>query len=134
MSITKLQFKETDYYKQHTAEQKTELIGHFNNVNQEELKTELRSIFKGEVYNKSVTINGINSQTILEGLSENAQVYLIYINDLLVYLQKYDPFQIGNVEMTTETIQSIIDRHIESLVNDRLMGKVIENIDLLVSF
>jgi len=132
--ITKLQFKETDYFKQHTAEQKTELIQHFNSVNQEEVKTELKTYFRGEIYNKSSTINGIGSQTILEGLSENAQVYLIYIDNSVVYLQKHNPFEIGNVEMTNETVQSIIDNHINSLVNDRLMNKIIEKVDLLVTF
>jgi hypothetical protein len=132
--LTKLQFKETDYYKQHTAEQKTELIKHFNTVNQEELKAELKTHFRGAIYDKVTLINGIDSNTILDGLSDNAEVYLIYIDNSLVYLQKHDPFQIGNVETTSETIQGIIDKHIASLVDDRLMGKVIEKVDSLVSF
>ncbi|MCT4543306.1 MAG: hypothetical protein N4A63_07175 [Vallitalea sp.] len=134
MNISKLQFKESDYYKQHTAEQKTELIQHFNSVNQEELKTELKTHFRGSIYDKITPINGIDSKTILDGLSNDAQVYLIYIDNSLVYLQKHDPFQIGNVEMTNETIQDVINKHITSLVDDRLMEKVIEKVDSLVSF
>lgn len=132
--ITKLQFKESDYYKQHTTEQKTELIQHFNTVNQEELKAELKTHFRGNAYDKNTSINGINSNTILDGLSDDAEAYLIYIDNSLVYLQKHDPFQIGNVEMTIETVQGVIDKHIASLVDDRLMEKVIEKVDSLVSF
>ena len=132
--ITKLQFKETDYYKQHTTEQKTELITQFNTIDQEELKTELRTHFRGAIYNKTKPINGIDPETILEGLSENAQVYLIYIDDSLVYLQTHDPFQVGNVEMTTDTIDKIMNKHIDSLAGNRLMNKVTEKIDELVNF
>jgi hypothetical protein len=132
--ITKLQFKESDYYKQHTAEQKTELIQHFNTFSQEKLKEELKTHFIGTTYDKVSPINGIESQTILDGLSDDAQVYLIYIDNSLVYLQKHNPFEIGNVEMTIKTVQGVIDKHIASLVDDKLMGKVIEKVDSLVSF
>lgn len=107
---------------------------HFNSVNQEELKTELKTYFREAIYDKKMHINGIQSKVILEGLSDREEVYLIYIDDSLVYLQQHDPFQIGNVEMTKDTIQSVIDKHLDSLVNDRLMGKLIEKVDLLVSF
>ena len=132
--ITKLQFKETEYYKQHTTKQRNKIMKQFNSINQDELKTELRTHFRGAIYDKISIINGIDPETILEGLSENAQVYLIYIDDSLVYLQTHDPFQIGNVEMSIDTIEKIMNRHIDRLVDNRLMNKLTEKIDQLVKF
>lgn len=89
-----------------------------------------KTIFKLEIWDKKKSINGITAKNIINSRSyEIDQVYLIYIDNNLVYFQDHNPNESGFVKMTTSNIKEIGNKFIENkatqLVYDDLYADVI---------
>ena len=93
-----------------------------------------RAKYKIEVWDKVSPINGISASKVLEraDISEGNEIYLIYINNQLVYLQPHDPFQAGLVPLTSENVLDIANRHIDQLAwqaaNEKIFETVLEKL------
>jgi len=93
-----------------------------------------RAKYKIEVWDKVSPINGISASKVLEraDISEGNEIYLIYINNQLVYLQPHDPFQAGLVPLTSENVLDIANQHIDQLAwqaaNEKIFETVLEKL------
>ena len=80
------------------------------------------------LYDKVSPINGIPASTIMTEDYPIGEVYLIYIGGKLVYLQKYDPAEIGFVAMDATramaAANTVVDNHIESVIDARVHQEV----------
>lgn len=69
---------------------------------------EKKDMFKLKIWDKESDINGISAQTILDSKTyEIDQVYLVYVNNKLVYMQDHKPNVPGFIKMTTDEIEDI---------------------------
>jgi len=87
--------------------------------------------FKLVIWDKKSSINNIDAETILDSREyEIDQVYLIYINNKLVYLQDHNPNESGFIKMTNENIKEIGNNFIteksSQLVLDEIYNIVIK--------
>lgn len=89
-----------------------------------------RGNYRVELYNKTSDINGISASKIMQDVPEGGEVYLIYVQDKLVYLQKHDPEQIGFVAMTAErataAANTIIDNLVEQVIDTQIYYEVLQ--------
>lgn len=104
-----------------------------SNQNREEIEIIQASRYKYEIWDKKTSINNINAQEIIKSRKyEINQVYLIYIDDKLVYLQDHNPEKEGYVKMTkTEAkkiAQNFISQKIEIDVDNIIVSLVLQEI------
>ena len=80
------------------------------------------------LYDKTSEINGIPAATIMAEDHPIDEIYLIYICDKLVYMQKYDPEQIGFVTMNAaranEAANTIVNNHLEGVIDARVKDEI----------
>lgn len=83
-----------------------------------------RTNYRIELYDKVSPINGVPTETVLRDTPDGGEVYLIYINDRLVYLQTHDPEEIGFVAMSEaralEAANAVVDDLIERAIDARV--------------
>jgi len=112
----------------------TEVETALSEVDTESIFNTERAKYKIEVWDKVSPINGISASKILErtDIPEGGEIYLIYINNQLVYLQPHDPFQAGLVPLTSENVLDIANRHIDQLAwqaaNEKIFETVLEKL------
>ena len=112
----------------------TEVETALSEVDTESIFNTERAKYKIEVWDKVSPINGISASKILErtDIPEGGEIYLIYINNQLVYLQPHDPFQAGLVPLTSENVLNIANRHIDQLAwqaaNEKIFETVLEKL------
>jgi len=112
----------------------TEVETALSEVDTESIFNTERAKYKIEVWDKVSPINGISASKVLEraDISEGSEIYLIYINNQLVYLQPHDPFQAGLVPLTSENVLDIANRHIDQLAwqaaNEKIFETVLEKL------
>lgn len=102
-----------------------------NQYNLEELIKIKSNAFRFEIWDKKSSINGVDAKTILDSRQyEIDQVYLIYIDNQLVYLQDHNPNESGFIKMTIDDIEEIANKFIEDkasqLVLDEIYNTVIK--------
>lgn len=100
----------------------------------ESIKEDLSKSYRLEIWDKKSPINGIKAETVLKSKSYTiGNVYLIYINDKLVYLQDHNPNESGYVKMTkaqAETLgKQFIEKKIEDELNIILYDKILNEIN-----
>lgn len=84
------------------------------------------------LWDKVSPINGVSAEQISSDVPVDGEVYLIYINGNLVYLQKHDPNQVGFVSM--DSVSAIakaneqVDRIVESKVDSAVMDLVLREL------
>lgn len=83
-----------------------------------------RANFRIELWDKVTPINGVAPEVILQDVPEGGEVYLIYINDNLVYLQKHDPEQIGFIPMNATRATEVANKIVDDLVEQAIDAKV----------
>lgn len=89
--------------------------------NYEELRAQERTRYRVELWDKQTSINGVAPEQILERVPKHpdgsyGEVYLIYIDGNLVYLQPHDPEQAGFVPMTPEMALAKANKIVDALV------------------
>jgi hypothetical protein len=62
-------------------------------------------------------------------------VYVVLIDDQVIYMQTHDPFKEGFVPITLDTVDAISDAHIELIVNEiahkQILDELISELNLL---
>lgn len=85
--------------------------------------------YRIELYDKASPINGVPAEIILKDAPAGGEVYLIYVNNRLVYLQTHDPEEMGFVAMSEtralEAAGTIVDNLIEQAVDVRVREEVL---------
>lgn len=104
-----------------------------NEVNREELTEVEKKRFKYEIWDKKMSINGIEPNVIIKSRDYAiGQAYIIYIDDVLVYFQDHNPNKEGFVKMTkseaTKIAEEFIEKKIEESVDSIIVQKVINEI------
>lgn len=85
------------------------------------IKEDLKKSYKLEIWDKKSPINGVEAETVLKSKPyEIGSVYLIYVNDKLVYLQDHNPNEGGYVKMTKNQAKTIGEQFIERRVGEEL--------------
>lgn len=96
------------------------------------LRAQERDNYRVEIWDKVTPINGIEPSVILQDAPEGGEIYLIYIGNRLMYLQKHDPDQMGFAPMTREraleAAGKIVDDLIEQAVDARVEKEVLRNL------
>ena len=92
-----------------------------SNINIEDIKKNLTKSYRLELWDKKTPINGVDAEAILKSKSYTiGSVYLIYIDDKLVYLQDHNPNENGYVKMTKVQAQTLGEQFIEKKIEDEL--------------
>lgn len=87
----------------------------------DDIKEDLKKSYKLEIWDKKSPINGVEAETVLKSKPyEIGSVYLIYVNDKLVYLQDHNPNEGGYIKMTKTQAKTIGEQFIERRVGEEL--------------
>lgn len=103
-------------------------------VDQQAIFSQERARYTVEVWDKQSPINGVPAEQILQrqDLPEGGEVYLIYVDGRLLYLQPHDPFQAGIVPMTKENVLEIANKHVDQLAwqvaDEKIFEAVLEKL------
>ncbi|MBC7334337.1 MAG: hypothetical protein H5T85_07805 [Actinobacteria bacterium] len=104
-------------------------------VDQQSIFDKHRARVRVEIWDKKTPINGVPAERIFASrtdIPENGEVYLLYIDDRLVYFQPHDPNQSGLVAMTKDSVLAIANQHAdqvaEELANEEIFEKVLEQL------
>jgi hypothetical protein len=97
-------------------------------IDQQTVFNQERSRFKVEVWDKVTPINGIPAEKIIarEDVPGDGEIYLLYVDSQLRYLQPHDPFQAGIVPMTKENVMQIASQHVDQLAWQAADEKIFE--------
>ena len=91
-----------------------------------------RANYRVELYDKTSPINGVPAEKILRDAPPAGEVYLIYINDRLTYLQTHDPEEMGfrpmSPERAYEAAEQVISEHIEQVIDARVRQEVLRQL------
>lgn len=103
-------------------------------IDTDSMKEDLKKSYKLEIWDKKSPINGVEAEIVLKSKPyEIGSVYLIYVNDKLVYLQDHNPNEGGYVKMTKAQAKTIgeqfIERRVEEELNILLYDKILNEIN-----
>lgn len=122
--LTALQVYKTarDYGSAATLAQATAAL---NSVDRKPYELEQQARYRVEVWDKQSLINGVSPEVIMERVPAGGEVYMIYIDGNLTFLQPHDPDQAGFAAMDTAVAtakaQAQVDRMVEVEV-DRIVS------------
>lgn len=97
-------------------------------VDQQAIFNQERSRFRVEVWDKVTPINGIPAEKILarEDVPDDGEIYLLYVDGVLRFLQPHNPFQAGIVPMTAENVMQVANQHVDQLAWQAADEKIFE--------
>lgn len=103
------------------------------NINKQDIELTQKKRFKYEIWDKKTPINGIDAKTIIKSRKYPiSQVYLIYIDNVLVYFQDHNPNKEGYIKMNKKEANNIaknfINNKIEECVDSIIIDKIIQKI------
>jgi hypothetical protein len=97
-------------------------------VDQQAIFEQERSRFRIEIWDKQTPINGVPPEKIVarEDVPDDGEVYLVYVDGKLLYLQPHDPFQAGIIPMTKDNVLVIANQHVDQLTWQYADQKIFE--------
>jgi len=97
-------------------------------VDQQAIFNQERSRFRVEVWDKVTPINGMPAEKILarEDVPDDGEIYLLYVDGVLRFLQPHNPFQAGIVPMTAENVMQVANQHVDQLAWQAADEKIFE--------
>jgi len=106
-------------------------------VDYDALRAQEKQRYRIELWDKVSPINGVAPEQILERVPRHpdgsyGEVYLIYVDGNLVYLQPHDPKQAGLVPMDAalaqQRAQEIVDQLVEQAVDQQVRREVLRQL------
>lgn len=87
------------------------------NIDQRKMFEEERARYRMEIWDKVSAINNISAERLKsrEDYLSDGEVYLIYIDDCLTYLQMHDPRQAGFAAMSKDSALTIANKQADEL-------------------
>ena len=106
----------------------TEVETALSQIDQQVVFDQQRVRFKVEVWDKTTPINGVHAEKIIarEDVPDDGEIYLLYVDGQLRFLQPHDPFQAGIVAMTPESVLEIANKHADQLAWQAADEKIFE--------
>ena len=101
-------------------------------VDQQAIFNQERSRFRVEVWDKVTPINGMPAEKILarEDVPDDGEIYLLYVDGVLRFLQPHNPFQAGIVPMTAENVMQVANQHVDQLAwqaaDEKIFDRLLE--------
>ena len=82
-----------------------------------------------EIWDKVSSVNGIPAYVLAKDVPDGGEVYILYLDDRVVQIQKQDPELAGNIAMDKATALAkggkIIDEHVGRIVDEEVREKVL---------
>ncbi|MGQ9697177.1 MAG: hypothetical protein ACUVRO_04200 [Armatimonadota bacterium] len=105
-----------------------EIEAALSQVDQQAIFNQERSRYRVEIWDKVTPINGVAPEKILarEDIPGDGEIYLVYVDGHLCFLQPHDPFQAGFVAMTEDNVLQIANRHVDQLAWQAAGEKIFE--------
>lgn len=104
-------------------------------VDQQAIFNKHRARIRIEVWDKKSPINDVPAEQILSSrtdISANGEVYLLYVDDRLIYFQPHDPNQAGQVAITKDNVLTIANQHADQIAttfaDDEVFEQVLEQL------
>lgn len=99
-----------------------------SSIDQQAVFNEQKARFRIEVWDKVSPINGIPAEKILarEDVPPGGEIYLVYQDGKLQWLQPHDPFQAGLVPLAKDNVMAVADQHVSQIATQRADEKVFE--------
>ncbi|MEW6769998.1 MAG: hypothetical protein AB1330_01210 [Bacillota bacterium] len=99
-----------------------------NAIDQQVIFDEQRQRVTVQVWDKATPINGVAPEKIIarDDVPDDGEIYLLYVDGKLVYLQPHDPFQAGVVPMTSETVVQLANQHADQIATQMADDKTFE--------
>lgn len=83
-----------------------------------------------EVWDQKMPINGVDPGTIKTRSDyQGGEIYLVYIDNALAYLQPHDPFVDGYVPMSKENVDQRAQEHVDRIVETLTLEKTISELE-----
>jgi len=97
-------------------------------VDQQAIFNQERSRFRVEVWDKVTPINGMPAEKIVarEDVPDDGEIYLLYVDGVLRFLQPHNPFEAGIVPMTAENVMQVANQHVDQLAWQAADEKIFE--------
>lgn len=101
-------------------------------VDQQAIFNQERSRFRVEVWDKVTPINGMPAEKILarEDVPDDGEIYLLYVDGVLRFLQPHNPFEAGIVPMTAENVMQVANQHVDQLAwqaaDEKIFDRLLE--------
>ncbi|TCP59352.1 hypothetical protein EV586_101568 [Tumebacillus sp. BK434] len=83
-----------------------------------------RGRYRVELYDKVTQINGVAPEVIMSDVPADGEVYLIYVDGNLTFLQKHDPNQAGFAPMDAAKATEIANNAVDSMVEQAVDAAV----------
>jgi len=112
----------------------TEIDAALAQIDQQAIFEQERTRFKVEVWDKVTPINGVPAEKIIarEDVPDDGEIYLLYVDGQLRYLQPHNPFQAGIVPVTKDNVLQIANQHVDQLawqaVDEKIFEMVLEKL------
>jgi len=109
----------------------SEIDAALTQVDQQAIFNKHRARIRIEVWDKQSTINGVSAEQIMSSRNDipaDGEVYLLYIDDRLVYFQPHEPEQAGLVPMTKDTVLDIANQHADQLTISFADNEIFERV------
>lgn len=113
----------------------TEINAALAKIDQQTIFNKHRARFRIEIWDKKSPINGVPAEQVFssrDDIPADGEVYLLYIDDRLVYFQPHEPDQSGLVAMKKDNVLTIADQHANRIAtqfaDDEVFEKVLEQL------
>lgn len=105
-----------------------EIQSTLDTIDQQAIFDEQRQRVVVQVWDKVTPINGVAPEKIIarDDVPDDGEIYLLYVDGKLVYLQPHDPNQAGIVPMTPETVVQLSNQHADQVVTQMADDKAFE--------
>lgn len=85
-----------------------------------------------ELWDKVSPVNGITVDVLAKDVPDGGEVYILYLDDKAVQIQKQDPELAGNIAMDKSTALAkggkMIDAHVKKIVDDKVREEVLRSL------
>lgn len=106
-----------------TDEQVEDFLSLYNYA---EIKNQEMSKLRYEVWDGVSPINGISANVIRSQYPYANKIYLVYYNDVPIYLQPHKPFVNGLIPISEDEIDAVAGEHLNYIAENFATQKLIE--------
>lgn len=107
-----------------------------NQIDRAVLEAQERQRYRVEIWDKKSAINGVPAEKVLasrDDIPADGEVYLIYVDDHLVYFQPHDPDQGGivpipegkGVERGQQHVSALVGRDVDQRVMEEVLRQIL---------
>ena len=101
-----------------------------NAIDQAAVATQERARISIQVWDKVSPLNGVSASAVLarQDIAPDGEIYLLFRDGALLYLQPHDPNSSGIVAMTSINVNPIASQHADSVATQFSAERVVEEV------